>query len=537
MSLATRSFLRSSRAFSSSAIFISLLLIAAGSTGCASGNSSFSTPPKLSGNTTVTVVVSSTANDQLSLFDLDLKTLTLTNQSGKIVNLLSSNQPIEAIHVNSAIEPVATVSIPQDIYTSATATVGGADFTCVTLTPLNSPGQGGLDVSTFAYGYTPDSMVTVNLPSQITVTGTSMALELDLQVLQSATYSGCYPSGTYAITPTFNLTALPVVAYPTSSGNGKAIQVNGQVASVGTQGSSFRLSVNEVGKDLLTVSVSADANTVYQGINSFSALQAGTFVDMDGAVQADGSLLATRIASYDTSALNVMMGPVIFTSNAVPNLYNFPRQQQGQDYSSQPFGLGVYSTNGATLFQISGQLSNLPNLPFVPNFNNSNMVPGQNVAVYSGPVTAFYGGQTTTATTITLMPQSIDGNILSSFTSGSFSVYSVELAPDNLFPALAVQSGQTSLLSYPNIVNVYVDSSTQKLNTTALSGGNTLRFYGLVFNDSGTLRMDCAQVSDGVAFSVPSNAGSNLQVGQSRVAVRQKSGPLPQVTTTVTRLH
>jgi hypothetical protein len=26
-----------------------------------------------------------------------------------------------------------------------------------------------------------------------------------------------------------------------------------------------------------------------------------------------------------------------------------------------------------------------------------------------------------------------------------------------------------------------------------------LRFYGLVLNDNGTLRMDCAQVNDGVA--------------------------------------
>ena len=28
---------------------------------------------------------------------------------------------------------------------------------------------------------------------------------------------------------------------------------------------------------------------------------------------------------------------------------------------------------------------------------------------------------------------------------------------------------------------------------------NVVRFYGLVFNDNGTLRMDCAQAMDGVA--------------------------------------
>jgi hypothetical protein len=45
---------------------------------------------------------------------------------------------------------------------------------------------------------------------------------------------------------------------------------------------------------------------------------------------------------------------------------------------------------------------------------------------------------------------------------------------------------------------VYADSSTQSLNTMPIVVGSVLRFYGLVFNDSGTLRMDCAQINDGV---------------------------------------
>jgi hypothetical protein len=32
----------------------------------------------------------------------------------------------------------------------------------------------------------------------------------------------------------------------------------------------------------------------------------------------------------------------------------------------------------------------------------------------------------------------------------------------------------------------------------AAAVGDVLRFNGLVFNDNGTLRMDCAQVNDGV---------------------------------------
>lgn len=525
----------SGKAFTRLVILIAVTLVVIAGTSCGSSNAGFGTHP-LTGNTNVTVLLSSTANDQLSQFDLVLQTLTLTGQSGKTVNLITADQPSETIHVNGGIEPMLTLSIPQDIYVSASATVGSAEFTCVTLTPPSSPGGGGLDESTYAYGYTPDSMVTVNIPTEITVTGDSMALKLDLQVLESASYSSCYPSGSFAITPTFNLTALTPSANPTNSNNGKALQIDGQVASIGTSGSTFTIAVDETGRtNTRTISISANSNTEYQGIANFSGLQVGTFVDLDGAVQADGSLLASRIAAYDTAALNVMTGPVLFTSNTTTAFYSFPRQQQGQDYTAQPFGLGIYSYANTTLFQISGQMSNLNSLPFVPTFNGPNMVPGQNVAIYSGPITAFSGGQTTTATTITLMPQMIDGGILSSATSGSFTVYTVGLAPDDLFPTLAVQPGQTTLLTSPNLVNVYVDANTQKVNTTALSAGNVLRFYGLVFNDNGTLRMDCAQISDGVPFSAPANANSRLQAAQAQVALRSGGGALPPVLTTLMR--
>jgi len=55
------------------------------------------------------------------------------------------------------------------------------------------------------------------------------------------------------------------------------------------------------------------------------------------------------------------------------------------------------------------------------------------------------------------------------------------------------------VLRDPNHVQVYVDNNTQQLNSHPLSSGSTVRFYGLVFNDNGTLKMDCAQISDGVA--------------------------------------
>jgi hypothetical protein len=126
------------------------------------------------------------------------------------------------------------------------------------------------------------------------------------------------------------------------------------------------------------------------------------------------------------------------------------------------------------------------------------MVDGQNIFTsthaLSDPADPLYA-----LTTVTLLPQIINGTVSAISSSGGFTTYTVALAPYDLFPDLAVQPGQTTLLNNPGSVVVYVDSNTQLLNSNAIAVGSVLRFNGLVFNDNGTLRMDCGQVNDGVA--------------------------------------
>jgi hypothetical protein len=97
-----------------------------------------------------------------------------------------------------------------------------------------------------------------------------------------------------------------------------------------------------------------------------------------------------------------------------------------------------------------------------------------------------------------LVPQTINGTVSAVSTNGGFTVYTVTLAPYDLLPVLAAQAGLPTQLTNPNTVLVYADSNTQMLNANSVSVGGVFRFYGLVFNDSGTLRMDCAQINDGV---------------------------------------
>jgi hypothetical protein len=132
------------------------------------------------------------------------------------------------------------------------------------------------------------------------------------------------------------------------------------------------------------------------------------------------------------------------------------------------------------------------------------------------------------------MPQTINGTVAGSSTSGNFTDYTVSLASYDLFPMLAVQPGQT-VENNPSQVEVYVDSNTQMLNTQALATGNTLRFYGLVFNDNGTLRMDCAQVNDGVPFSPPPSASQQAHMEKGAVQqVRRENSATQQVISVTT---
>jgi hypothetical protein len=512
-------------------------------TSCGGGAASLTSGGQhFSGNTAVNVMLSSTANDELALFSLQIQSLTLTGQSGNTVNLLAGQQQIEAIHVNDGIEPFVTAIVPQGIYTSATATFGGSDFTCIEVIPPGYNVSGSLDISSYAYGYVPNPNVMVNLPAPLTITGDNMVLTLNMQVLESASFDSCYPSSAYSITPTFNLGVQSIAAAPTNSGNGKMSAYYGEVSTLDPTVTKFSVTPSIFGGPVPGITVSVNSGTAYQGIGRFSELQVGQFVDMDAAVQSDGSLVATRIAVYDTSALNVMTGPLLQTYATYSTFNTFDRQQQGQEYTPEPSTLGIYSFTGSTSFQISSQLNNLANLPFPASFSGANMVPGQNMSVFSGTLTAYYGGETNVASTVTLVPQVIDGTILDiSASTHGFTDYTVLLADYDLFPDLAVQQGQVTLLTNPGIVEVYVDSNTQMLNTQALAAGNTQRFYGLVFNDNGTLRMDCAQVDDGVAFAPTTNASatnaSKREVGDVQIVRHETATGLKSPISVVTRSH
>lgn len=485
--------------------FMSVFLAVAVSAGFFAGCGSMPptvTPPPPAAPSSVTIQLSGTANDQFSAFNIDIASFALTNKAGVSINLIPAvqnngiyqTQNAEFLHLNGASAPLVTAMVPQDVYVSASLTYTYTQFTYVNLTAA-----GGVHITTDSVGETNAIPITavVNLPSPIAVSDTPADLLLDLQVMASTTLTMNTSGGpdTYSIKPTFDLTAIPT-SPPTLFG--QLTGLDGRIASTTASNNSFSLkTVNGYSRPSAPAgslfNIVTNASTVYQGVNNFSDLAAGMFVNFDLALQGDGSILATRVEVDDPSASNVMIGPLVTVYGTGSALWDFGRLQQGSDLDVNPIDSWGYSVDASTVFKTSQQLPIPSNLPFSATFNSSNMVPGQNVAISSLGISSYVH-----ATTVTLRPQSIDGTVTAVSSAGGSAVYTVALAPYDLFPTLAVQPAQATLLQIPNQVEVYVSGTTRLLNSNSLAPGSAFRFSGLIFNDTGTLRMDCNQVNDGV---------------------------------------
>lgn len=488
----------------------SLVLVAFVMVGCG-GNGGPGSGSTFSGNTNVTVVATSTANDQLFAFELQYTSLSLMSKTGTVSTVVfNTSQNAEAIHLNGIGEPLATASIPQGEYISATVTLESGVFDCAYFTPGS-----GIIGATYQFDGVSSNQVSVNLPEPLEIRGESQILNLNLLVSKSASWSGnCWPlSGppTDSLTPTFNLTTATIATEPTNISNGKLLGLSGQVTAVGAGGSSLTIQPGDGFGVNSTWTVGTNSSTVFTGISGPNALVVGMPVAMDVILQQSGAMQASRVEVDDTNVtdLSLWRGPIeiVFspavlysgcTSSQCMNICSM--EEQGYSITQGyvvPDNLFNYSN---AVFQNSSAMSNVQNLPFSASFTAANMVPGQSVLVTYHDTSILVPPQY--ATTVTLMPQTLNGTIDSIATSGEFTTYTITLSQYDLFPNMALYEGNgsmPSLLTDPSQVIVYVDNNTQMLNSSPLAVGNVMRCYGLIFNDNGTLRMDCAQVNDGVA--------------------------------------
>lgn len=492
--------------------------------GCGGGSSA----PPMPAMSTVTLVISSDADDRFMSYALELQGITLTNAAGKTVTLFSApsasapssssssssssstnvTQNLEFVHVNGKIEPHLTVTIPQDTYTSAAITLrGGLEATC--------PNTSDLLVGNLFLG-AQSPVATVTVPEPLVVNAESAAMMLKLLISQSGTIdcAQAVPAGEEVdnamLTPAFTLSTLALSTTPTNPQDGEVDDLQGQVQTIDGQTAEILLANNV---DSSPVAINADSATVFDGVSSLQDLTAREFVIVSGALQADGSVRATRVTVRDPLTGSALSGPVLAMSTLAAG--DLQLSLVDNLISGSFNGASVYATDSGTALSILDAPDNLTSLPLKPGATITSLLPGQNVyATNSGAVFDFpLPPNNEVVGTAAILPQTIDAQISSIGSSGNFTVYTVSLASYDSFVLLAAVPGQLTQLAAPGTVTVYVDDSTQVLSSQTPAVGDTLRFYGLVLNNSGTLAMDCIRILDGVPFdpSLQQSASARLQ--------------------------
>ena len=432
----------------------------------------------VTGNPTMTqTLITDAPSDQVLALGITVNSIRLFDASGNYADVLTTPVTIEASHLDAVQEPLrAPLNIPQDTYTSALITVSAPTVTYVDPTTHKPV------AATVTLASTTD---TVTFASPITVTATSAPLCFDLLVAQSVVLSGT----TATVTPDFAVTSITVPPNATSATNAKSGRLNdvfGSVVSVsGT-------SITVLTPNGTSVTVTTSTSTNLQGFTSLASLTAGQLIDIDVAQQTTGTLLALRIHLASINPANQLVGPVTATTGKPATSFTLAaRQWLGSATASAAAGTS-YTVNitGSTTFSTDAGTGSLPTLPFTPTFSAATLSAGQNVAVVTSALT----GTTATASTITLVPQTVGGTVVSIATLPSgLTAYTITLPTSS---ALGNLTGASTVVVYSN-------STTQFMNATAIAVGSTVRFNGLLFNDAGTLRLLSGACSDGEPQAPP----------------------------------
>jgi len=433
--------------------------------GCSNGSvtNGGSTISSSLAKTSTPMLVTDAPADQVLSLSMTVESIVLTDSAGKTMTVLSTPVPIEASHLDAVQEPLLPpLNIPQDTYVSATITVASPVVVYIDSTT----GKPVTADATLA-----NASDTVTFSSPIVVSATSAPICFDVLVAQSVAITGTGSSAVVTVTPTFNITQVPLAATPTNGNNGKVSGIVGQVVSV----SGTTLTIDQPNGQQLALTT--NSATQLQGFTALSSLTAGELVNVDVAQQASGTLLAVRISLISATAKSLFIGPVTAeTGSPVTSFTQLVRQPLGPQAPSTTTGSSyTVDVTGSTTFGLAPQMGTLPALPFTPAFTAATLFAGQNVAVAATSVT----GTTVTAESVTLAPQTVDGTIAAVTTSGGLTVYTVTLPSQS---ALGTLTGVST-------VTVYVGTMTQAMNATPPAVGSTVRFNGLLFKNGSSLAM------------------------------------------------
>jgi hypothetical protein len=268
--------------------------------GCASNSSSQGSNPQ-----TANVFVTGEDAPLPSVvgFDVTLNSVVLNGKGDTTATVISTPTTVDFARLVGLRSPLSFNSVPANTYSSATIVLASPVIDYITLNP--SPAVTTLN-GTFPNNQSPYT-VTVNFPTPMVVGANGLAgLRMDFDIRQSLAVDG---NGqiTGAVNP-----VIFIKATRASDPDGQVTDLTGGLVSVSAANSSFVLQ-GPYGRQL---TVYVNSNTNFNSGWSINNLATPAIVGVQGAFQADGSLMASSVEVITTSRSFVSGRVLALTTNA-----------------------------------------------------------------------------------------------------------------------------------------------------------------------------------------------------------------------------
>jgi hypothetical protein len=270
--------------------------------GCGSSNNSSSTGSNpQSGNVFVTGEDSPLSS--VVGFNVTINSIVLNGQDNTTATVLSTPTTVDFARLVGLRSPLSFNSVAADTYVSATFVLANPVVDYVTLNP--SPAVTTLN-GTFPSSQNPYTL-TVNFPSAIVVSANGLAgLKMDMDIRQSLAVDS-NGNITGAVNP-----VIYVKATKASDPDGQITDLTGGLVSVNASGNSFVLQ-GPYGRQL---TIDVNNSTTFNSGWSINNLATPAIVGVQGAFQADGTLIATGVEVITTSQSFISGRVLAISSNS-----------------------------------------------------------------------------------------------------------------------------------------------------------------------------------------------------------------------------
>ncbi|MGA6988662.1 MAG: DUF5666 domain-containing protein [Terriglobales bacterium] len=413
--------------------FVAVLLATVTLVGCGSNSSNSTLPAQQTGNVFVTGEDAPLAS--VVGFDVTINTITLTGQKSS-PQVLIAPTAVDFARLIGLRSPLAFSSVPADTYSSATFVLTNPVISYVDMTqnpPALNTISGTLPQPTYS--------LTVNFPTPMVVGSNGLAgLRMEFDIRQSLVVTNGQVTGT--VNP-----VIYIKATRASDPDGQVTDLTGGLASVDQANNSFVMQ-GPYGRQL---TVYVNDSTQFNSGWSMGDLAVPAIVGVEGAFQADGSIMATSVEVI-TTAQTFVSGRVLQVTPASGAAQSVTMWvgETGADMDSDSRTIQTINISAVTDYEIcffDGPITNYL-------FNGTSIEVGQRIFIGGSYVNSTFAPEM-----ISLRRQGVYGTLVPE---------SVSITNDNAGSFLISNNG---LVGYAagGPVTVYTGNSTVFFNVSGLS--------------------------------------------------------------------